>query len=250
MEYKALTVQPLEVTDERVVKSIFSVMGNIDDGNDRIYLRAFAKTLRERADRVKVLWQHDSWTPPIAVPQVLKEIKLEDLPADLVKRYPDATGALYGEVKYLETPRGDEVLQGIKSGAITENSIGYDPVRFDFEEVEGRGMVRNLHEVRLWDISPVNWGMNAATMNMKGALDAELATAVQRIKGMLARKEGRVLSAANLEKLRNALAALQEILAAAEPPDEDEKSQALTSVHGILARLAVADREASYYQMR
>ena len=250
MEYKSLGIQPIEITDERVVKSIYSVMGNIDDGNDRMFSRAFAKTLRERAERVKVLWQHDSYAPPIATPQVLKELTLEELPPELVKRYPDATGALYGEVTYLETPRGDEVLQGIKSGAITESSIGYDPVRFDFEEIVGNGMVRNLREVRLWDISPVNWGMNAATMNMKGALDVELATACQRIRGLIARKEGRVLSSANLEKLRNALATLQDILTAAEPPDADEKSQALTSAHGILARLALADRESHYYQMR
>jgi hypothetical protein len=352
MEYKALAGQPIEITDERLVKSIFAVMGNIDDGGDRIFLRAFAKTIKERAERIKVLWQHDASEPPIAVPQVLKELKRDDLPPAMQERYPDAAGGLYGEVRYLETPRGDEVLAGIKGGAITENSIGYDPVRFDFEEIEGKGTVRNLRELRLWDISPVNWGMNAATMNMKkvipykktpvadvGALwdgPAEVAAAeVSDLKIMcawvdadnadiktgyklphhkasgdhvlvwrgvaaamgallgsrggvdipdseargvydhlakhytddfdkeppdwklvdLARsvkaahgvKVGRVLSAANLERLKNALATLQEILLAAEPPDEDTQ-KALTA--GILARLAIADREADYYLMR
>jgi HK97 family phage prohead protease len=170
MEHKAFPIFGKQV-DGRVVKQLFAVMGVVDDGGDRIWPGAFAKTLAERMDRVKVLWQHDRWEPPIGVPNVLKELSKAELPPALMAKYPEATGALYGEIAYLDTPRGSEVLTGITAGAITENSFGYDPVKADFDQPEADAMqVRNLRELRLWDVSPVNWGMNPSTMNLKVAL--------------------------------------------------------------------------------
>lgn len=88
-------------------------------------------------------------------------------------QFPEATGGLLVVRDYLRTPRGDEILEGIKSGAIAEMSFGYDPLKFDFEEVEtgdGKLLVRNLREGRLYDTSDVNWGMNAATTAAKAAV--------------------------------------------------------------------------------
>lgn len=170
MERKALPIYVKQIED-RVVKQIFSVMGNIDDGRDLMWPGAFSKTLAERADRVRVLWQHDVSAPPIGVALALREVGRLDLPQEVLARFPSASGALYGEIKYLDTPRGSEVLAGIVEGAIRENSIGYEPVagKFDFETIEG-APVRNLREVKLWDVSPVNWGMNSAARNVKAAL--------------------------------------------------------------------------------
>src|SRR5512143_3708815 len=160
MEHKAFPILAKQVED-RVVKQIFAVLGNIDDGRDVMWPGAFTKTLAERADRVRVLWQHGVMDPPVGVPVTLKELGRMELPQEILARYPSAAGALYGEIKYLDTPRGNEILVGIREGAITENSIGYEPVagKFDFETIEG-APVRNLREVKLWDVSPVNWGMN------------------------------------------------------------------------------------------
>jgi hypothetical protein len=81
--------------------------------------------------------------------------------------------------RYLETERGNEILAGLKADppAITEMSFGYDAVKYDFEEIKPGEedsypvMIRNLREVRLWDTSDVNWGMNEATVaSMKSAL--------------------------------------------------------------------------------
>jgi HK97 family phage prohead protease len=171
MEYKAVPILEQNVGDDRVVKSLFAVMGHVDSGGDRLHKGAFAKTLQERVSRVKVLWQHSAGDPPIGVPVSIREIGKGELPKALKDAFPDATGALLGEVRYLETPRGDEVLTGIKSGAITENSIGYDPVKVDFEtDAETKAPVRNLRECKLWDLSPVNWGMQESTMNLKAAI--------------------------------------------------------------------------------
>lgn len=167
-EYKAFPFFVKEIS-ERTVKQIFAVMGNVDGGNDILWNGAFLKTLQERMDMVQVLWQHDGFAPPVGVPQLLKEIGRMDLPAEITLKYPEATGALYGEIEYLETPRGDEILRGIQKNAIKKNSIGYYAIKADFSQLDGVS-VRNLREVALMDVSAVNWGMNEATTNLKAAL--------------------------------------------------------------------------------
>lgn len=174
MEYKSFPILTREFGDDRVVKHLFAIFGHVDDAGDRIMPRAFAKTLKERADRVRVLWQHNAAEPPIGVPLTLKEIGREELPMAILERWPDATGGLYGEVRYLDTPRANEVLAGIRAGAINENSIGFDPIRTDLTEMtegEWKGqVVRNIREARLWDVSPVNWGMQEAARVVKAAV--------------------------------------------------------------------------------
>ncbi len=109
-------------------------------------------------------------------------------------------------------------------------------------------MIRNLREVRLWDVSPVLWGMNNLTTNIKALSDprlASLATTVNMLLAPGALKEGRALSRRNLERVQSALATLQEVLSAAEPPTEDDDGKALT-VRGLLSRLAIAERELAF----
>ncbi len=168
IEYKE-TVLAVVGIDDRLVKQIFAVMGNIDEGSDRIWNGAFTKTLSERAEDIQILWQHDGGDPPIGVPVAIKEIGKPELPPELVARFPDATGALYGEVKYLDTPRGNEVLIGIREKAIRKNSIGYMTIKADYDNSSGQN-IRNLRELALYDLSPVNWGMNRATQNVKAAV--------------------------------------------------------------------------------
>lgn len=155
--------------DGRTLKGLSAVFGVMDQGFDLLHKGAFAKTLTERAGRVKHLWQHDMTQPPVATVLDLKEVGRGDLPKDMKDRWPDAKGGLLVTRKYLDTARGNEVLAGLKSEppAVTEMSFGYDAVKFDFEEIgdgEHKGMLlRNLREVRLWDTSDVNWGMNILT---------------------------------------------------------------------------------------
>lgn len=154
---RPMLVQQIE--NEREVIALNALFGNVDDGADILWPGAFAKTLMERFHRVRVLWQHNHTLPPIGVPRWAREITREDLPEKVRADHPDASGGLLTKIEYLDTERGNEVLTGIRAGAINENSFGYDPIVFDFEEKGGR-QIRNLREVRLWDLSPVNWGMN------------------------------------------------------------------------------------------
>ena len=178
MEFKTFESKVVDVNDdERTITGISSVMGVVDAGGDLMFKGAFAKTIGENGTRVKHLWQHDFSMPPIAAVLDLKEIGRTDLPKDLKEKYPTAKGGLLVKRRYLDTPRGNEVLAGLKSSpaAINEMSFGYDAVKFDFEEIEEGEMkgniIRNLREVKLWDTSDVNWGMNKATVaNMKAYL--------------------------------------------------------------------------------
>lgn len=165
-ERKAAPMSVLEIENEREVVALNAVFGNVDDGRDILWPGSFTKTLQEHWHRVKALWQHDSWEPPIGTPVWAKEIGADELPPEVKTRFPQALGGLVSKIAYLETPRGDEVLKGIKARAITENSIGYDAIKFDFEEMENERRVRNLREVKLWDLSPVNWGMNPGALVM------------------------------------------------------------------------------------
>lgn len=169
MEYKTVDTKVVGI-DDRTVIGISSVLGVIDAGNDLLFKGAFVKTINDRGDRVKHLWQHDFSMPPVAAIQELKEVGRMELPEDMKKKYPQAKGGLLVKRTYLDTERGNEILAGLKSSpaAITEMSFGYDAVKYDYEtlktEDDGEILVRNLREVRLWDTSDVNWGMNEATV--------------------------------------------------------------------------------------
>lgn len=366
MEYKAIAVAQ-KAEDDRTVAGFAAITGNVDSGGDIIHSGAFAKTLQEGTGRVKHLWMHDPFKPPVAKIVDLAEVGKSDLPDEVLEQFPTASGGLRVVRRYLETPRGEEILQGVKTGAISEMSIGYDAIKFDFENVgqdATRMTVRNLREVRLWDTSDVTWGMNAATVasaktatvpykdygkadlaqewtdptvdEFSDAIDADgfgklAINEKQRILAHFAwtsnaslesfadmqmphhapsktgvgpvvldgvkkamntlmspegsnipevvrkaaydhlaahynefgetapeykivqlvfaanavqlhgKKAGRVLSASNLDRLKEALAVLQDILQAAEPPEDPAKTAALTEQ--VLLRLAIAERD-------
>lgn len=178
IERKALAGE--QVVADRVVTGFPAVMGNVDDGGDVLLPGAFAKTLAERGERLRYLWMHDGSQAPIASILEIKEVGREELPGELLARFPEATGALRVTREYLETPRGDEVLTGIRKGAIKEMSFAYDAIGVGTPEEAlrwGKGCRRLLKEVRLWECSDVNWGMNPATMNLK--MGAEVVAALQ-----------------------------------------------------------------------
>lgn len=248
MEYKALP-SFVKAIDGRTVTGIASVFGNIDSYGDIVFKGAFKKTIEENGSRVKHLWMHDVWMPPTAKIIELSEVGRGELPDVVKEKFPQAKGGLQVVREYLDTPRGNEILAGIQAGAINEMSFGYDALKWDIEELkegEQRYIVRNLREVRLWDTSDVTFGANEATVASKSAIDTELQFAVKRIKSLLDTKAGRVLSASNLEKLKNALAVLSEILLSAEPSEDDESLKSLTEQ--VLQKLAQAEIDTQIYQ--
>lgn len=158
-----------EIAD-RVVTGFSSIFGNVDDGGDVIEPGAYRKTLAERGGRLRWLWQHDAGQPPIAKIVEIREAERDELPAEVLAQFPEASGGLLVKREYLDTPRGNEVLAGLRAGAIGEMSIGYDAIQAEYPQglaVAGRTVRRRLKEIRLWECSDVLWGMNAATANLK-----------------------------------------------------------------------------------
>lgn len=172
-QLKAIDFKVTKIED-RTVTGIFSVFGNLDQYNDKIYPGAFAKTFQERGDRIVHLWQHDMMSPPIAKVTSLRELNRAELPDAVLSAAPEAMGGAEVTREYYDTPRGNEVLTVIKSGAPLQMSFAYDAVKFDFEELPGAKYewekIRNLREVRLYETSDVLWGANDATVAAKGLL--------------------------------------------------------------------------------
>lgn len=234
-EYKAGPAFTKAISD-RTVTGIFAVHGNIDEGMDRSHPGSLAKTAINGRTRARFVWQHRTDEPPVAKIDQIREVTRAELPPSVLAYAPDASGGVEVTRTYLDTPRGSEILAGIKAGAIEEMSYAYDVLRYDLEEVDGRGQVRNLYEMSLYDISDVLWGMNPATVGSKGLpLEIEHQTALAAVEGYIARlkslatlraKEGRVLSGENRKRIESAVdalagatTALQDLLAATEKPD-------------------------------
>ena len=157
--------------DQGIVKAIFAVMGNVEGGGDMIHPGAFTKTFAERGNQIMVLDNHrtDSVMSILGKPLGLKELGFGSLPAPLVDAYPDANGAAEAEIQFLlDTPEGAGAFKRIKGGALSKWSFGYEAMDHDYSTVKaGDGAeqtVRNLRTIKLFELSPVLFAMNEATM--------------------------------------------------------------------------------------
>jgi HK97 family phage prohead protease len=156
-----------------IVDAIVAVMGNTDMGDDVIWNGAFTKSITERRGKIRVLDQHqtDSIMRAIGKPLELREMMRAELPPGLLAKYPTATGGLFTKTQYLmNTPEGRGAFERIADGAIDEYSIGYDPLDVDYSSVtkaDGtKATVRNLRTIKLYEYSPVLFGMNDATQTL------------------------------------------------------------------------------------
>lgn len=154
-----------------IVEAYVSIMGikDLDSPPDVIQMGAFTKTIQERGPqgsrKIRVLHQH-RWEKVIGIPLVLVEHPREMLPPELLDRYPEATGGLFTRTQFvMDVQLGRETYALYKAGAMDEWSIGFDALAFEYfkgeEEVD---TYRILKEIKLWEYSPVTWGMNPATV--------------------------------------------------------------------------------------
>lgn len=228
--------------DDRTVSGICAVFGNVDYGGDRLHAGAFAKTLQEGKTRIKFLWNHgaDGYdifvTPPIAVIKSIREVGRENLPKKVLEYAPQATGGLEVKREYLRTERATEVLEAIRAGVDLEMSFGYDAIKFDWskEDIEGKSVdVRELREVRLWDVSDVNYGMNPATVGAKGA---ELI--YERVRALVEEvRSGKTASAELLKRLRDEIARAE-----LDPMEEPKESRAAEVDPALTRWKAIAEK--------
>lgn len=153
--YKAAPVGELIDADEKagIIKGYGSYFGNKDSDNDVITKGAYKKTIAENGDRVKYLYQHDM-NQPIG--------KMTEL-------YEDDKGLVF-VAEIAKTQLGNDVVELMKSGVITENSVGIMPM-----QKNNKGDYREITEVKLYEISAVTLAANdqAKILDVKGNVDVE-----------------------------------------------------------------------------
>lgn len=125
---------------------------------------AFRKTLKERGEKIPLLWQHDPWTP-IGKPDELKEDK-----AGLAFKASVVTdvraGAEAMALLRADTPLGMSFgFETIKSRPVEEadqDKLDWSQAPQFYTTDEGKDFVRIIEEVRLWEISLVTFPANEA----------------------------------------------------------------------------------------
>ena len=184
LEFKRVSVNDVEAdSDKRTIVGYAAAFGNVDSYNDVIERGAFAKTLSENGQRVKTFYNH---MYPIGKPQEMRE---------------DARG-LYTESKVSRTPRGDEVLELIRDGVITEMSIAFETVKYENDESTD---IRTLTELRLREFGPVDFAAN------------EQAT-IEAVKSLTQRFDARLKSGIDPDSLRSLRSEIDSVLSMLEPP--------------------------------
>ena len=153
--YKAAPVGELIDADEKagIIKGYGSYFGNKGSDNDVIMKGAYKKTIAENGERVKYLYQHDM-NQPIG--------KMTEL-------YEDEKGLVF-VAEIAKTQLGKDVVELMKSGVITENSVGIMPM-----QKNNKGDYREITEVKLYEISAVTLAANdqAKILDVKGNVDVE-----------------------------------------------------------------------------
>jgi hypothetical protein len=139
------------------------------DFRERIAPGAFRKSLEERGDKIKVLFNH-GFDPsigdkPLGKPSVQKE---------------DARG-LYVEVPLEDTSYNRDLVPLLKSGALDGMSFRFSVLREEEEDDGGALMLRTLKEIRLYEYGPVTFPAYEATTAGVRARDAYQAWRTQKI---------------------------------------------------------------------
>jgi HK97 family phage prohead protease len=132
----------LNLTDDQgTIEGYGNTFGNIDSYGDIVVPGAFDKTLKDRGNKIKMLWQHDS-TQVIGVWDSLSE---------------DNKGlAVKGRIN-LNVQKGKEAYELLKMGALDGLSIGFIPLLTNFDKSTG---INYIQEVKLFEVSLVTFPAN------------------------------------------------------------------------------------------
>lgn len=139
--------------EEGIFSGYVVTWDSIDSYNTSFKKGSFKKTIAERAGKVKLLWNHDFEGMPLGSILELKE---------------DDKGLWFRAQLSLATDRGREAYELLKIGAINTMSFGFKILK----DAGFKDGVRQITEVQLMEISPVNFESNpTATINDVRATD-------------------------------------------------------------------------------
>jgi len=155
MIYKASPMGEIADIDEKmgIVKGYGSYFGNKDSDGDVIAKGAYQKTIKENGDRVRYLWQH----------------KMDKPIGKIKEMYEDDKGLMF-VAEIPKTTLGNDALELMKAGIVTENSVGILPIQKQMKDD-----YREITEVKLYEISAVTLAANdqAKILDVKGKMDIE-----------------------------------------------------------------------------
>jgi len=148
--FKSAPLGELVDADEKkgIVKGYASYFNNKDSDSDIIRPGAYAKTIKENGHRVKYLYQHNMAQPLGKMVELVEDDKGLMFTAEIAK-----------------TTLGNDVIELMKAGVITENSVGILPI-----QKEHKGDYREITEVKLYEVSAVTLAANdqAKILDVKG----------------------------------------------------------------------------------
>lgn len=198
-----LKAGPVDGLEDGQFEAYASVFGNVDSYGDVVMPGAFADDLKAWAasgDFLPVLFGHNMSDPEYNIGHVLEAVE-------------DEKGLRVRAQLDLETPKGAATYRLLKGRRISQMSFAYDVLEGAWGKKDGQE-VYELRKLKVYEVSVVPIGANQETeiLGVKAAA-AALAGAV---------KEGRVISAKNLDSLRSAYEAIGSVLASAEPVETDE----------------------------
>lgn len=132
-----------------------AIFGNVDSGGDVILEGAFQEFSKTRDGKTLVLYQHSIRDP------IGKAVTSQD-----------SKGLHFRAELALEDPTAKKAYTLMREGIIDCMSIGFDVLPGGAQSKPGR---RELSRLKLFEISPVVWGMNtlARIETVKSALDCK-----------------------------------------------------------------------------
>ena len=154
LEKRALGFIETRAESEEGVFSGYVVTWNTVDSYNTTFQRgSFKKTISERTGKVKLLWNHDFEGMPLGSILELRE---------------DDKGLFFRAQLALSTDRGREAHELLKLEAINTMSFGFKILK----DAGFKNGVRQITEVQLMEISPVNFESNpTATIDTVRAMD-------------------------------------------------------------------------------
>lgn len=187
---KELKTIPWEIkadVNKREFEGYASTFHNRDLVGDIVQPGAFSKTINERRDQIKVLYNHRE---PLGYPLHMEE---------------DSKG-LYVKAHISETSLGNDVLTLMKDGVIDRMSIGYDIIKDEYRSEGGR-TDRLLKELKLFEFSPVIFPANemASVTGVKAAMTHD--EILNMLDGL---HMAEMLKSANPDRVRASLNLLEE----------------------------------------
>lgn len=140
MKTKDIRINLKQVGDAGAFQGYAAIFGNVDDGKDRIHADAFKEIVKSDG-KVKTLYMHDMRRP-----------------IGLATVGMDSKGLHFDAQLELGLATAREAHVAMKAGLIDGMSIGYDVLE-NGSSFDEQG-VRDLTALKLWEISPVTFGMN------------------------------------------------------------------------------------------